>query len=124
MGISMRATIDQETAEIRLSIFKKATRYRVNLTIHFSEEELAIIKQHKLGDAIAFTSRVIDAANGPFDLDTSIDHLIRYKPCIRIFGTPLDAKNFQYMLETETLPNLKAYITQNVAEPSSKTLEY
>jgi hypothetical protein len=114
----MRVTIKREEEQVKhkTGLFSSTTNtnYKVLTTVDFSEVELAIIKQHNLGD-IAIFQMEMDTF-GPHTYSYTLDHLIKDRTWVRGFPTPLEANEFEHELKGTILPNLKSYIEANTSQ--------
>ncbi len=103
----------------------KKTYHVVDLTIHFTEEEKAIVRQRKLENDVILERRVpVDKNPATFKgmehvFDLRIGKFARGETDSYAFATPLEAKQYDAELR-EVLPRVKEYILQN-AEVENKS---
>jgi len=126
----MRVSIQHRDAADGL-IFKK--RYHeVCTTVDFSEEELAVIKQGKLGKTIVLErvpcNRVRERLGNLMDnYEPSfwflrIEDLVKKRPEVWACDNPAQVNGYEEEL-TAALKQLKVYIEGNSVKPESKTFE-
>ena len=119
----MQITLSTAEITVNKGIFKKAPGYQVTLAVRFSEEERAVIRKSKLGTAVLRTDHYDSQKLGSYDLPITIDNLVA-GPVVRVFDTPIQAKNMEIELRETDLPALKGYLTGNTGvEQKSDTFE-
>ncbi len=114
---------------------KTRKRWIVRANIGLSEEERAILTEHKLWDEVLFK---IDLGSGwqaglsskdhqyighIKALNYSIKDLFKYDPFQIVHYDPSSATNFANELQTEILPRLKGFITHASEPPKSRSFE-
>jgi hypothetical protein len=109
----MRVSIFHSEIVVRDGFLGRATRYKVEATIDFSDEERTIVQKFKLGQHEAYTAE--GAIDFP-DFVFTINDLLFKRPHARVFLTPLAARLFEKVLIEDILPRVKRYILGN-AEP-------
>ena len=121
--------IDIKHEEIQKGIFKKTTWFQVNLTVVFSEEEEAIIKENNLERSVFLTLEpdLLDWPNG-----SDIPGVGEFAPFLfmREYNDPIprhytskpDAQAYEEVM-MEALRNLKAHLDAGTKELESKSVE-
>jgi len=116
----MRATIETEEFQYVAGFFKREPRWKVKCKIDFTNEELSIIRARNLGDLQVYTQSIGTGDDIAINLKQVVKHGIW-----SVFTTPIDARNFEYELETNTLPALKDYLDASAeVEAGPRTLEF
>ncbi len=115
-----------EHREATSGLFKKVTLQEVAITVQFTEEERAIIKKHRLEQAIvlerepnAYRTKHLTQAERIQLADVfhlKVDSLLRGTD-VYACDTPLEARQYDANLK-DALRNLKAYLTENVDAPA------
>jgi hypothetical protein len=109
----MRITL--ETEERQFGLMFKKPKWWVNCTIFFSDEELAIIRERALGDAVVYTQVHHNMQDDP--IDRTLAEVVKHGISCS-YNTPIEAKQFEQHLKEQLLPTLKEYLIVS-GEPTS-----
>lgn len=121
----MRVSIDHK--EVSTGLIMKKTYHEVKLTLVFSNEELAIIKQRRLENDVILERDIPadvkpSSVANPDIFHLTIGKLVRKGEDTYVTASPLDAKVYEERL-VERLKVLKDYIVGNAEVGQSKTFE-
>lgn len=107
----------------------KNTVYRVNVTIQFTEEEIAIIKQRKLADTnIKFPENRIYTEQFPelaekYGHHRSVGSILQNNGFTASFHSIPEAQQFEEQVKTQILPSLKELLVSSADYGKSQTFE-
>lgn len=118
----MKVTINHTEGSEKTGIFSKPkTYYLAKFEVQLSEEELAIVRERDLSDAVLLTWEDPNDKFVPV-IHVTVGNLIKNKGFGRRCATPADAKKFDAE-GRDALKNLKAALEENATTGQSNSFE-
>lgn len=112
----MQVTIVHEEIPVAASRSEVAhTRYRVNFTVDFSDQELAWLSAARISETVLYRDPpiILPGFREPLLQRLTVGHLVKRRSNRRSFATPVDANLFEQELRNNILPRLEKLIRES-----------